>query len=70
MKPNKRKIKYSVLFFLCWLGFLVLLVDGVVGFQSLVDLCGSYLLVEITLLLLVILPTLAIYKCTKEYKTQ
>lgn len=70
MKPNKRKIKYSVLFFLCWFGFLVLLVDGVVGFQSLVNLCGSYLLVEITLLLLVILPTLAIYKCTKKYKTQ
>ena len=64
MKLKKRKIKYSVLFFICWLAFLVLLVDGVLKFQTLVDYFGSYALVEITLLLLVILPTLAVYILT------
>lgn len=66
MKLKKRKIKYAIIFFLCWLSILVLLVDGVIGFQSLVDYFGSYALVEIMLLLLVTLPTLAVYKFVKE----
>jgi hypothetical protein len=66
MKLKKRKIKYSAIFFLCWFAVLVFLVDGVLKFQTLVDYFGSYALVEITLLLLVILPTLAAYKLTKE----
>ena len=57
MKLKKRKIKYAAIFCLCWLVFLVILVDGVLRFQTLVDYFGSYALVEITLLLLVILPT-------------
>ena len=61
MKLKKRKIKYAAIFLLCWFAFLVLLVDGVLKFQTLVDYFGSYALVEITLLLLVILPTLAVY---------
>ena len=77
MKLKKRKIKYAtrrpvltVVFFLCWFAFLVFLIDGVLKFQTLVDYFGSYALVEVTLLLLVILPTLAIYKFTKEHKTE
>ncbi len=66
MKLKKRKIKYSAIFFLCWFAVLVFLVDGVLNFQTLVDYFGSYALVEISLLLLVILPTLAVYKLTKE----
>ena len=66
MKLNKRKVRYSALFFLCWFAVLVFLVDGVLKFQTLVDYFGSYALVEITLLLLVIIPTLAVYKFTKE----
>ena len=66
MKLKKRKIKYAAIFRLCWFAFLVLLVDGVLKFQTLVDYFGSYALVEITLLLLVILPTLAVYIFTKE----
>ena len=66
MKLKKRKIKYSAIFFLYWFTFLVILVDGIIKFQTLVDYFGSYALVEITLLLLVILPTLAVYKFTKE----
>lgn len=66
MKLKKRKIKYSTIFFLCWFAFLVILVDGILKFQTLVDYFGSYALTEITLLLLVILPTLAVYKFTKE----
>ena len=65
---KKRKIKYSAIFFLCWFVLLVLLVDGVLKFQTLVDYFGSYALVEVTLLLLVLLPTLAVYAFTKEKK--
>jgi hypothetical protein len=66
MKLKKRKIKYSAIFFLCWFAFLVILVDGILKFQTLVDYFGSYALVEGALLLLVILPTLAVYIFTKE----
>ena len=66
MKLKKRKIKFACIFFLCWFGFLVLLVDGIIGFQALDDYFGSYALVEIMLLLLVVLPTLAVYKFVKE----
>ena len=66
MKLKKRKIKYSATFFLCWFAVLVILVDGVLKFQTLVDFFGSYALVEIMLLLLVILPTWAVYQLTKE----
>ena len=66
MKLKKRKIKYSAIFFLCWFAVLVFLVDGVLKFQTLVDCFGSYAFVEISLLLLVILPTWAVYKLTKE----
>ena len=69
MKLKKRKIKYSAIFCLCWFAVLAFLVDEVLKFQTLVDYFGSYALVEITLLLLVILPTLAVYRLTKERKT-
>ena len=65
---KKRKIKYSAIFFLCWFALLVLLVDGILGFQTLVDHFGSYAVVEVALLLLVLLPTLAVYIFTKEKK--
>ena len=68
MKMKKRKIKYSSIFFLCWFALLVILVDGFLKFQTLVDYFGSYALVEVTLLLLVLLPTLAVYVFTKEKK--
>ena len=63
---KKRKIKYSAIFFLCWFVLLVLLVDGVLKFQTLIDYFGSYVVVEVVLLLLVIIPTLAVYIFTKE----
>ena len=66
MKLKKRKIKYSAIFFICGFVRLVILVDGVLKFQTLVDYFGSYVLVEITLLLLVILPTLAVYRYTND----
>ncbi len=66
MKLKKRKLKFAAIFFFCWLAFLVILVDGILKFQTLVDLFGSYALVEVMLWLLVILPTLAVYLCTKE----
>ena len=66
MKLKKRKIKYAAIFFLCWFAFLVFLVDGVLKFQTLVDFVGSYVLVELILLLLVIVPTWVVYGFTKE----
>ena len=69
MKLKKRKIKYAAIFFLCWFALLVLVVDGFLKFRTLVDFFGSYALVEVTLLLLLILPTMAVYIFTKEYKT-
>ena len=66
MKLKKRKIKYAAIFCLCWFAVLVFLVDGVLKFQTLVDNFGSYALVEITLLLLVILPTISVYRFTQE----
>ena len=63
---KKRKIKYSAIFFLCWFALLVLLVDGVLKFQTLIDYFGSYVIVEVALLLLVLIPTLAVYIFTKE----
>ena len=66
MKLKKREIKYAAIFLLCWFPLLVFLIDGVLNFQTLVDYFGSYALVEVTLLLLVIIPTLGVYKFTKE----
>jgi len=66
MKLKKRKIKFAAIFFICWIGLLVFLVDGALKFQTLVDYFGSYIFVETALLLLVILPTWAIYRFTKE----
>ena len=66
MKLKKRKIKFAAVFFLCRFALLVFLVDGVLKFQTLVDYFGSYALVEVALLLLVVLPTLAVYRFTKE----
>ena len=66
MKLKKRKIKYTAIFFICWFAFLVILVDVVLKFQTLVDYFGSYALVEVGLLLLVILHTVAVYVFTKE----
>ena len=66
MRLKKRKIKYSAIFFICWFALLVFLVDGVLKFQTLVDYFGSYAWVEVSLLLLVILPTWIVYRLTKE----
>jgi len=49
-----------------WFALLVLLVDGILGFQTLADRLGSYALTEVLLILLVILPTVAVYIFTKE----
>lgn len=65
MDLKKRRIKFAAIFLLCWFAFLVILVDGVLKFQTLVNYFGSHALVETVLLLLVIIPTLAVYKFTK-----
>lgn len=67
MSLKRRKIKYSAIFCLCWSAALVLLVDVVLKFQTVVDFFGSYALAETTLILLVILPAMAVYRLTKEH---
>ena len=66
MKIKKRKIKYAAIFFICWFAQVLQNVVVIGKFQTLVDYFGSYTLVEVSLLLLVILPTWAVYKFTKE----
>jgi hypothetical protein len=66
MKLKKRKLKHAAIFFVCWFAFLVLLVDGILKFQTLLDYVGSYIVLEVSLILLVLLPTLAVYIFTKE----
>ncbi|MCR5548129.1 MAG: hypothetical protein K6F25_05195 [Bacteroidales bacterium] len=63
---KKRKLKFAAIFGVCWFALLVLLVDGILGFQTLADRLGSYALTEVLLILLVILPTVAVYIFTKE----
>ena len=53
---KKRKIKYAAIFFVCWFALLVILVDGVLKFQTLVDYFGSYAVVEVGLLLFIGVP--------------
>lgn len=66
MKLKKRKLKFASIFFVCWFAFWVLIVDGIIGFQTLLDKVGSYALLESSLILLVIIPTVIVYLATKE----
>lgn len=69
MKLAKRKLKFAAIFGLCWIAVLVLLVDGVVGFEKWQHWWrDSYALAESVLWLLVLLPTAAVYMLTKEEK--
>lgn len=66
MKLNKYKIKVAAIFFVCWFALWVLIVDGIIGFQTLLDIVGSYILLESTLILIVLIPTLIVYFAVKE----
>lgn len=66
MKLKKRKIKYSAFFFICWFALSYILIDVVLNFQTLLEVFGSYVLLEATLWLWVLVPTLAVYKFTKD----
>lgn len=66
MTLKRRKIKYAAIFFICWFALMALLVDGVITFRALADRVGSHALVETALWLIVLLPTWAVYRYTKE----
>lgn len=66
MKLPKRKIKFAAIFFVCWFALWVLIVDGIIGFQKLLDMVGSYTLLESVLVLIVLIPTVAVYLLTKD----
>lgn len=66
MKLKKRKIKYSAIFFVFWFTISYILIDVVLRFQTLLDYFGSFALLETTLWLWVLVPTLAVYMLTKD----
>ena len=66
MKLKKRKIKYSTIFFVCWFALSYILIDVVLKFQTLLDIFGSFALLETILWLWVLLPMLAVYIFTKD----
>lgn len=66
MKLKKRKLKFAVLFGLCWFAVLALVVDGVLGFERVVGWFGGYAWAEVALWVLALLPTAAVYKFTRE----
>lgn len=66
MKIHKRKIKFAAIFFVCWFALWVMIVDGIIGFQNLLDMVGSYALLESVLILIVLIPTVAVYLLTKD----
>lgn len=68
IRLKKRKIKFAAIFFVCWFALWVLIVDGIIGFQTLLEKVGSYAILESVLLLLVIIPTVVVYIMTKEEK--
>ena len=68
MKLQKRKFKFAAIFGVCWFGVCVFLVDGVLGFEKVKGWCGSWAVAEIAMWLLVLAPTAAVYKWTRETK--
>ena len=64
----KRKIKFASIFFVCWFALWVLIVDGIIGFQTLLEKMGSYVILESVLIMLVIIPTAVVYIRSKEEK--
>lgn len=68
MKLKRRKIKFASIFFVCWFALWVLIVDGIIGFQTLLDKVGSYAIFESVLILLVLIPAVFVYIMTKEEK--
>ena len=66
MKLKRRKLKFALIFFVCWFALWVLIVDGIIGFQKLLDIVGSYALLESALILLVTVPAVIVYILTKE----
>lgn len=69
MKVSKRKFKFAAIFFVCWFALWVLIVDGIIGFQKLLEMVGSYALLESSLILLVTIPTAIVYIMTKGDKS-
>ena len=46
----------------------MLIADGIIGFQTLLEKVGSYAILESVLIMLVIMPTVVVYIMTKEEK--
>ena len=66
MNLKKRKIRFASIFFACWFALWVLIVDGIIGFQTLLDRVGSYAVLESVLILIVTVPTVIVYLVTKD----
>ena len=68
MKLQKRKLKVAGIFGVCWVGVMVGVVDGVVGFGRVKEWCGSWAAAEAALWAAVLAPVAAVYVLTRETK--
>jgi len=64
-----RKLKFSLIFLVCWFALMTLLVDGILKFNNVLNFFGgSYLLTETILLSVVFVPAILVYLFTKKTK--
>jgi len=69
MKKISRKLKFTLIFFVCWFALSTLVVDGIVKFDNVLKLFGgSYVITEIVLWTIVLVPTALVYIFTKKTK--
>jgi len=66
---NKRKLKITIPFFICWFAVLIFIIDGLGQFPKILNFFGgSLVLTEIFLWAVVIIPTVLVYCFTKGNK--
>lgn len=69
MKRINRKVKFTLIFFVCWFVLMMGLVDGLIKFENVLKLFGgSQVATEIALWTVVLLPTILVYIFTKKEK--
>jgi len=64
-----RKVKYSLIFLVCWFVLMTALVDGILKFNNVLEFFGgSYLVTETVLWTVILVPTILVYLFTKKQK--
>jgi len=64
-----RKLKFSLIFLVCWFVLMTALVDGILKFDNVLSFFGgSYLITETVLWTVILVPTILVYLFTKKTK--